>query len=160
MTSAALSQIDKAPVRLQPLGQYIEHRQDIARHQPAPHIAVKSSDKRNEMSSVSNRINLPSSTVPSITDDDLAERVSFALQAWGKRNPAPIKQIEYIADVDQKTASAWWHGKNPPRPGHLFTLALKIPELKAEIARLLRLEQDHDQSFQREAIALLQRYAR
>jgi hypothetical protein len=126
---------------------------------PSP-VANHNGAGSEEMSSVSNRINLPSHSVPSITDDELAERVKFALQAWGKSKPAPIKQIEHIADVDQKTASAWFNGKNPPRPGHLFTLALKIPELKAEIARLLRLEQDQAESFQREAIALLQRWAR
>lgn len=111
------------------------------------------------MSSASTRSFIPSTNVP-IKVRNTAERVQFALQAWGRGKPAPIKQIQHIAEVDQKTASAWFHGKQPPRADHLFTLALHIPELKAEIARLLRLEQDHSEAFQREAIALLQRYAR
>jgi len=95
-----------------------------------------------------------------ITKDHTAEVVSFALKAWGREKSAPIARVQQIAAVDRKTAEAWWHGKNPPQPHHLFTLARHIPELKAEVRRLLGLEQDHHESFQREAIALLQRYVR
>jgi hypothetical protein len=95
-----------------------------------------------------------------ITKDHTAEVISFALKAWGREKSAPIARVQQIAAVDRKTAEAWWHGKNPPQPHHLFTLARHIPELKAEVRRLLGLEQDHHESFQREAIALLQRYAR
>jgi hypothetical protein len=111
------------------------------------------------VSSASIRNFIPSHNVPKRVRNT-AEKVKVALQAWGRNKPAPIKQIQHIADVDAKTASAWFHGKQPPRADHLFTLALHVPELKAEIARLLELEQDAAESFQREAIALLQRYAR
>jgi hypothetical protein len=95
-----------------------------------------------------------------ITAADTAERVKFALQQWGREKSAPIVRVQQIAGVDRKTAASWYHGKSPPRAEHLFNLARHIPELKAEVRRLLGLEQDHHESFQREAIALLQRYAR
>jgi hypothetical protein len=95
-----------------------------------------------------------------ITKPHTAEVVSIALQAWGRDKSAPIERVRQIAGVDRSTAEAWWHGRNPPLAHHLFTLAQHIPELKAEVRRLLGLEQDHHESFQREAIALLQRYAR
>jgi hypothetical protein len=95
-----------------------------------------------------------------ITKPHTAEVVSIALQAWGRDKSAPIERVRQIAGVDRSTAEAWWHGRNPPLAHHLFTLAQHIPELKAEVRRLLGLEQDHAESFQREAMALLQRYAR
>ncbi len=102
---------------------------------------------------------LPSSA-ERISKDETAERVAFALQAWGKNRASPIKSLQRLAGVSRKAAEAWWHGKYPPQSDNLLTLARKIPELKAEVRRLLELEQDHAESFQREAIALLQRYAR
>lgn len=112
------------------------------------------------MSSVSNRINLPCRNVPSIKVRNTAERVQFALQAWGRGKPAPIKQIQHIAEVDQKTASAWYHGKQPPRADHLLTLALHIPELKAEIRRLLKMDEELHPDFQREFARFMQMVGR
>jgi acyl-CoA reductase-like NAD-dependent aldehyde dehydrogenase len=158
--TAALFRYDKNGPLLQQPVQCPQSNIPARVHSVPPHIENQSIDKRNEMSSRSNWSFLRSPSVPSAKVRNTAERVQFALQAWGKMRPAPIKQIQHIAEVDQKTASAWYHGKQPPRADHLFTLALHIPELKAEIARLLELEQDGAASFQREAIALLQRYAR
>lgn len=139
------------------------HRNSAARlhRDPSvlPSVDKQAMSKEVGVSSVSIRSFIPSRNVP-IKISNTAERVRFALQAWGRNKPAPIKQIQHIAEVDQKTASAWYHGKQPPRADHLLTLALHIPELKAEIRRLLQLEQDHAENFQREATALLQRYAR
>jgi hypothetical protein len=111
------------------------------------------------MSSSSVVRKLPS-TNDRVTKAQAAERVSFALQAWGKDRSSPIKSLQRLTGVSRKAAEAWWHGRNPPQSDHLFTLARMIPELKSEVARLLELEQDAAESFQREAIALLQRYAR
>jgi hypothetical protein len=95
-----------------------------------------------------------------ITKPHATSAIARALQAWGMDKSAPIARVGHIAGVDRKTAAAWYYGKASPQSEHLLTLARKIPELKAEVRRLLGLEQDHAESFQREAIALLQRYAR
>jgi hypothetical protein len=158
MPAAALSQIDKAPVALQRRGQYVEHRQNVAAHRAVPFENHKNS-KGMDMSSSSVVRKLPS-TNDRVTKAQAAERVSFALQAWGKDRSSPIKSLQRLTGVSRKAAEAWWHGRNPPQSDHLFTLARMIPELKSEVARLLELEQDAAESFQREAIALLQRYAR
>lgn len=158
--NAALKLFDARSAKQAPKNSVGHVSKDVTRHSVPPHNEKETTNMRNEMSSVSNWNFLRSPTVPSVKVRNTAERVQFALQAWGRGKPAPIKQIQHIAGVDQKTASAWFNGKQPPRADHLLTLALHIPELKAEIARLLELEQDHAESFQREAIALLQRYAK
>jgi transcriptional regulator with XRE-family HTH domain len=137
-----------------PVGQYRE---------VVPHSAVPFENHKNskgmDMSSASVVRKLPS-THERITKAQAAERVAFALQAWGKDRASPIKSLQRLTGVSRKAAEAWWHGRNPPQSDHLFTLARKIPELKAEVRRLLELDQDSAESFQREAIALLQRWAR
>jgi transcriptional regulator with XRE-family HTH domain len=95
-----------------------------------------------------------------ITDRDTAERVSFALQAWGRDKSAPIERVRKIAGVDRNTAAAWFNGERPPKATHLVNLARKIPELKAECRRLFELEQECDPGFQRGLINLMQRYIR
>jgi hypothetical protein len=95
-----------------------------------------------------------------VTKADTAERVAFALQAWGKERSYPIARIQHIAGVDRATAAAWWHGRNPPLFHNLINLAAQIPELKAECRRMFAMEQDHHPDFQRDLAALLQRYGR
>jgi hypothetical protein len=130
----------------------------VGTHNVRPFENHKNS-KGMDMNSSSVVRKLPS-TSEGISKAYTAERVAFALQAWGRDRASPIKVLQRITGVSRKAAEAWWHGKNPPQSDHLFTLARNIPELKAEVRRLLELEQDHAESFQREAIALLQRYAR
>lgn len=131
---------------------------DVAGHAAVPFDANKNA-KGMDMNSSSVVRKLPS-TPDEITKEYTAERVSFALQAWGRERASPIKCLQRLTGVSRKAAEAWWHGRYPPQSDNLLTLARKIPELKAEVRRLLELEQDHAESFQREAIALLQRYAK
>lgn len=102
----------------------------------------------------------PLRTSERISKEHTAERVAFALQAWGKDKSAPISRVQQIAGVDRKTAAAWYRGKSPPQSEHLLTLARRIPELKGEVRRLLCMEEELDPDFQREFTALMQRYAR
>lgn len=95
-----------------------------------------------------------------VTKAHTAERVAFALQAWGRERSAPIARVQQIAGVDRKTAAAWYRGKSPPQSEHLLTLARAIPELKGEVRRILHMESDLDPEFTREMTALLQRYGR
>ncbi len=147
--------------RLPPCRQRLEHND--AELQPVTHSVLPFENHKNskgmDMKTSSVVCKFPS-TPKGITKAETAERVSFALQAWGKDRASPIKCIRRFTGVDRKTAEAWWHGKNPPQSDHLLTLARNIPELKSEVRRLLDMEQDHAEQFQREAIALLQRYAR
>src|SRR5688572_26626949 len=162
LAEAALRVVySKTPERLPPHGQCISKYREVfptSSHRAVPFVR-QNPTKGVEMSSSSVVRKLPS-TSKGITKAYTAERVSFALQAWGKERASPIKVLARLTGVSRKAAEAWWHGKNPPQSDHLFTLARQIPELKSEVARLLELEQDHAESFQREAIALLQRYAR
>jgi hypothetical protein len=146
--------IAPASARAESFGQYRE----VTTHQVLPFENNKNS-KGMDMNSSSVVRKLPS-TSEGISKAYTAERVAFALQAWGKNRASPIKSLQRLTGVSRKAAEAWWHGKYPPQSDNLLTLARKIPELKAEVRRLLELEQDHAENFQREAIALLQRYAR
>jgi transcriptional regulator with XRE-family HTH domain len=162
VADAALKLVyDKTPERLPPHGQCLPKYREVlptSSHRAVPFVS-QNPTKGVEMSSSSVGRKLPS-TSKGITKAYTAERVSFALQAWGKERASPIKVLARLTGVSRKAAEAWWHGKNPPQSDHLFTLARQIPELKSEVARLLELEQDQAESFQREAIALLQRYSR
>lgn len=95
-----------------------------------------------------------------ITKADTAERVAFAIQAWGRDKSAPIERVRHIAGVDRATAAAWWHGRNAPLFHHLVNLAQEIPQLKAEIRRMFAMEADLHPDFERDLTALLQRYGR
>lgn len=159
--AVSFSHYDQTPgtLRQQPRGQsHSEYLKQVSSHRVRP-FARQETTKGMDMSSASVVRKLPS-TAGGISKAYTAERVSFALQAWGRGRASPIKCLQRFTGVSRKAAEAWWHGKNPPQSDHLFTLARKIPELKSEVARLLELEQDQNESFQREAIALLQRYAR
>jgi len=92
-----------------------------------------------------------------VSKEQTAERVAFALQAWGRDKSAPISRVQQIAGVDRKTAAAWYNGKSPPQSEHLFTLARKIPELQGEVRRLSGMDADLDPDFQRELSAFVQR---
>jgi hypothetical protein len=152
--------VQTAP-RLAPQGQRCHQYREVlvaSRHRAVP-FADNKNAKGMDMKTASVVCKFPS-TPKGITKAYTAERVSFALQAWGKERASPIKCIRRFTGVDRKTAEAWWHGRNPPQTDHLLNLARNIPELKSEVRRLLELEQDQAEAFQREAIALLQRYAR
>jgi hypothetical protein len=144
---------------LQRRAQFSETLNDVARHDASLPFADNKNAKGMDMKTASVVCKFPS-TPKGITKAYTAERVAFALQQWGRERASPIKCIRRFTGVDRKTAEAWWHGKNPPQTDHLLNLARNIPQLKSEVARLLELEQDAAESFQREAIALLQRYAR
>jgi hypothetical protein len=132
---------------------------DFLRNGRKPLHRNHNSDGAQEMSSASAGVKLlrPDERV---TKAHTAERVAFALQAWGRERSAPIARVQQIAGVDRKTAAAWYRGKSPPQSEHLLTLARAIPELKGEVRRLLHMESDLDPEFTREMTALLQRYGR
>jgi transcriptional regulator with XRE-family HTH domain len=132
---------------------------ESALHVVPPSYAQETKTDGRDMNTASVVRKFPS-TNERITKEQTAERVSFALQAWGKERASPIKVLARLTGVSRKAAEAWWHGKNPPQSDHLFTLARQIPELKSEVARLLDLEQDCDPGFSRELIHLMQKYVR
>lgn len=95
-----------------------------------------------------------------ITKAHATTAIAAALQEAFRDKSAPIARVQKIAGVDRKTAAAWYYGRSSPQAEHLLTLALRIPELKGEVRRLLCMEADLDPDFQREFTALAQRYQR
>jgi hypothetical protein len=162
IAEAALRVYAKTADRLQPNRQRLHHYDrelnSVTHFVPPSYVQETKTDGR-DMNTASVVRKFPS-TNERITKEQTAERVSFALQAWGKERSTPIKRIQNIAKVNRKTAEAWWHGRYPPQSDNLFTLARKIPELKAECARLLEMEQDGEPGFSRELIHLMQKYVR
>lgn len=128
-------------------------------HAPFRPFAVNSGERGRDMDTASTGGRFPRSA-ERINSDELAQRVSFVLQAWGRDKSAPISRIQKIGGVGRKTAAAWYYGENAPRSDHLVNLARRIPELKGEVRRLFGLEDELTHDFQRamhEVIRLYQR---
>jgi hypothetical protein len=128
-------------------------------HRSSPHIAKKHGDEEVCVATaLAGRIS-PERGNQKITKAHTAERVAFALQAWGRDKSAPIARVQHIAGVDRKTAAAWYNGKSPPQSEHLLNLARAIPELKGEVRRLLHMDAELDPDFQREFARFMQMVA-
>lgn len=95
-----------------------------------------------------------------VTKAQATGMIAAALQEVFRDKSAPIARVQKIAGVDRKTASAWYHGKASPQAEHLLTLARHIPQLGGEVRRLLCMEAELHEDFQREFNDLVRRYAR
>lgn len=95
-----------------------------------------------------------------ITKHNALRLVSSGLQSALRNASAPVKRIARIADVDRKTAAAWYHGHSAPGIHHLLNLMAEIPGLAGEIRRVTEMERDAHEDLQREIAALIQRAMR
>jgi hypothetical protein len=146
------SEIDKAPVRLQPLGQYVEHRQDVTRHLMPPSYAT-----RNKADGMKHLDSLSSRTFPDQEADlNIAKQVASALVVDFAHYRSHHKVIARIAGASPKSAENWLAGDHPPSLVYFLRLLPHSPSLR----KLVAMEADLSPDFQRELSALIQRHIR
>lgn len=83
--------------------------------------------------------------------------VSSCLQSTLANASAPIKRIAKIAEVDRKTAAAWYNGHSAPGLHHLLNLMVEIPELAGEIRRVTTAEREIHEDLERDIAALVRK---
>lgn len=88
----------------------------------------------------------------------LAQVVSKALnEAYGEYS-SPAKRVANDCGASVGSAKNWLAGVAPPSSVYLARLEAKVPALAAEMRRLRAMEADINPDFQREFVALMQRY--
>lgn len=87
--------------------------------------------------------------VDALSSADLARVVSHHLRREFADRKSGIKAVQQAANCNAPTARNWWHGHNAPDAVNLLRLAARVPALKAEVARLIAMESQHDPEFQR-----------
>ncbi len=92
-----------------------------------------------------------------ITKRNALRLVKDALQSTLRESSAPIKRIAKIADVDRKTAAAWYNGHSAPGLHHLLNLMAEIPELAGEIRRVTTAERALHEDLERDIAALVRK---
>lgn len=89
---------------------------------------------------------------------ELTSTIYEALRRAFDGADSPVKRIARIANSNTRAAENWWQGKNLPDVVHFLRLAAQIPELKAEVRRLLGLREDLDPEFERSVHDLLRQF--
>ncbi len=97
---------------------------------------------------------------PQVTKRSALRLVSQALQSSLAEASAPIKRIARIAEVDRKTAAAWFYGHSAPSLHHRLNLMAEIPELAGEVRRVTQMERELHDDLQRDIAALIQKAIR
>lgn len=89
------------------------------------------------------------SKAPILTMDtgDTTEAIVAAIRRAYDGNDSPVKRIARLANSNTRSAENWWRGKNLPDVVHFLRLAAQIPELKAEVRRLIGMESDINPEF-------------
>lgn len=71
-----------------------------------------------------------------------------------------LKLVAQAGDVGPDTAKNWVEGRNAPALGTAINLARQIPELRAELIRLMSPDAEFEPEFMADFIRLAQTYAR
>lgn len=91
---------------------------------------------------------------------DITARIHRALRQAFDGVDSPVKRIARIANSNVRAAENWWQGKNSPGAVHLLRLAAQVPELKAEVRRLLGLTADLDPELEQAAMELMRQFSK
>jgi hypothetical protein len=71
-----------------------------------------------------------------------------------------LKLVAQAGDVGPDTAKNWIEGRNAPALGTAINLARQIPELRAELIRLMSPDAEYEAEFMQDFIRLADTYAR
>lgn len=107
----------------------------------------KKSHVEDNLSDISEARNLRSAPVHKFSNDDLAQVVSGVLKVAFADKKSGIKTIQKVANSNYRTAKNWWEGKNAPDGLNLLKLMAEVPELQAEVRRLVGMQNDLDPMF-------------
>lgn len=121
---------------------------------------AKKSHVGDNLSDITEARNLRAAPVHNISNDDLAQIVSRALQVAFSDRKSGVKEVQRVANTNERTAKNWWAGKNAPDGLNLLKLMAEVPELRAEVRRLTAMETDMDPHFERamsDAMVLFQK---
>jgi hypothetical protein len=144
---------DKTPERLQPRGQYVEHRQDrqaVASHQSAPHIAAKSSNEEKPMSAYPSVGTFRKPKHQPITKDVATQALSTTLrEAYGPYASKHKKIAEHAGIKSARTAEAWACGRNLPALEYFLELGRKSAAIQKMTLNLWGLDADLDPEYSR-----------
>lgn len=95
-----------------------------------------------------------------LTPEGLALKVKTCVRRHFGDERHAVKKLSNRAGCDERTARNWWEGRNAPAGHALINLALQVPELRAELRRLLDLEADLDPEMERATDALVRAWLR
>lgn len=90
--------------------------------------------------------------------NDVTQLVSNTLRLRFGDSKSAVKLIARVANSNERAAENWLNGRCAPTVAHFIRLAAQVPELKAEVRRLLELEADLDPEAQ-ELMARVVQYA-
>lgn len=103
---------------------------------------------------------LPDAPVFQINQGEYQKRITGALRLAFVNDRFPVKKIAELADANEATAKNWWEGKSTPLGLNLLRLMATVPELHAEVRRLMAMGSDLDPMFEREMSKLVATFQR
>lgn len=95
-----------------------------------------------------------------LTDEQVADQVAGALVIDFGQFKSTHKVIAQAAGSSVKTAENWTSGATAPSLANFLRLLPHSPALQSMVKRVMGLEAELHPDFQRELVALMQRYAR
>jgi hypothetical protein len=152
--AAALKLVyDKTPERLQPRGQYVEHRQDrqaVARHSIAPSSPNKHKANDMEASAAVKVGTFRKPRTEPITKPLATQALSTTLRAaYGPYAGKHKKVAQHAGIKSAKTAEAWSCGRNLPALEYFLELGRNSPAIQKMTMRLWGLDADLDPEYSR-----------
>jgi hypothetical protein len=131
------SEIDKAPVRLQPLGQYVEHRQDIRSHRVASYAEIH---RERTVSNANETITRTNRDCAEWLKDKPAikKRVAGCLKDFPR-----LKVIARHAEASPRTVEAWTDELSLPGLEYFLRLVPRSPSIQKMLLQLMTFDPDH-----------------
>ena len=78
------------------------------------------------------------------TRSTAAEAIAEATRAHYGNDNSPVKRLARVVRREERTAENYWQGKSCPGVPEFLRLAMEVPELRAAVAQLLKLDITHD----------------
>ena len=73
-----------------------------------------------------------------------AEFIAGAARRYWANDNSAVKRVARVVKRGERTAENYWNGKVTPGVPEFLLLAMEIPELRAAVAQLLKLDVNHD----------------